>query len=189
MTGRRGILARGFALVRRLRQEGGYALRRLYVRVAYPGIRLGAGVTIARGARLRAFDNGTIWIGRGTHIGEGALVEASRGHLIVGEKCHVGRGSVIVCIKAIEIGMGGLIAEYVTIRDQDHRHGDCGPPRPDEMISTPIWIGDQVWLGAKVTVTRGSRIAPRAVVGAGAVVTGHLDRSGTYAGVPARRLS
>lgn len=52
-----------------------------------------------------------------------------------------------------------------------------------------VRIGDGVWLGANVTVCPGVIIAPRIIVGAGAVVSKDLDKEGwLYGGVPAKPI-
>lgn len=50
------------------------------------------------------------------------------------------------------------------------------------------FVGNDVWLGAKVIVRDGVRIGDGAVVGAGAVVTNDLDPYGIYVGAPAKLL-
>ena len=56
-----------------------------------------------------------------------------------------------------------------------------------EHLLQPVDIGDGVWLGANVTVCPGVTIAPKIIVGAGAVVSKDLDKEGwLYAGVPAK---
>ena len=56
-------------------------------------------------------------------------------------------------------------------------------------VLKPVIIGDGVWLGANVTVTPGVSIAPKIIVGAGAVVSKDLDKEGwLYGGVPARPI-
>lgn len=58
-----------------------------------------------------------------------------------------------------------------------------------EHVLKPVEIGDGVWLGAGCKVMPGVKIAPRIIVGAGAVVTKDLDKEGwLYAGIPARAI-
>jgi hypothetical protein len=49
-----------------------------------------------------------------------------------------------------------------------------------------VVIGDDVWVGAKATITRGVTIGRGAVVGAHAVVTHDLPAGCVAVGVPAR---
>ena len=159
-----------------------------YLRVGYSGIQCHRSVRFGRGVVVQAFDGGSIKIGHGSFILDHAVVEAKGGSLILGPGSLVGRGSVIVATQEIVIGDGTLIAEYVTIRDQDHAHSGEAPLDNQGLAKAPIRIGHDVWLGAKVSVTKGVTIAPRCVIGANAVVTCSLTERGVYGGVPARLL-
>lgn len=152
-------------------------------------LRFGRGVRLLRGVRFEIFDGGAIEIGADTLIGPWAIVSARGGNIRIGAGSLVNFGCVIVSHASIEIGDDALIAEHVTIRDQDHAHSDPTIPyRKQGSIEAPIVIGSNVWLGAKVTVTRGTSIASDTIVGANSVVTRSLDTPGKYAGVPARLL-
>lgn len=164
-----------------------WAMRR-YLALAYPCVAVDATVTFGPGARIRAFDGGSVRIGARTWIGDHALVEASGGRLAIGRDGAIGRGCVIVAREAITLGDGVLVAEHVTIRDQDHRFAGPAPLAAQGFDSAPIHIGDHVWLAAKVTVTRGVDIAAHCVVGANSVVTRSLPKRGAYAGTPARPI-
>ena len=74
---------------------------------------------------------------------------------------------------AIEIGSDDLIAERVTIRDQDHFiHGDSGVPIALAGFNAlPILIGNDVWIGAGAVLLKGVRVGSGAVIAANAVVT------------------
>ena len=80
-----------------------------------------------------------------------------------------------------------MIGEYVTIRDQDHRIDSDGP-QADSFVVAKVVVGDRVWLGAKVTVTRGSNVGDHVVVGANAMVRGVCVAGKKYGGVPAKQL-
>jgi acetyltransferase-like isoleucine patch superfamily enzyme len=157
-----------------------------YLRVAFPGITLGDAVILARSCRLLAFDGGTIRIGVGSGINAFAEVRARGGRIAIGENAFIGTGSVIVAIDEISIGRNALIAEYVTIRDQDHDFETDQPTALAGMRSSPIRIGDHVWIGAKATITRGVTIGDNAVIGANAVVTRDVPANAVVGGVPAK---
>ena len=50
----------------------------------------------------------------------------------------------------------------------------------------PIYIGEDVWLGAAVVVSKGSRIGAGAVVSAGSTVSGSVPEAAIVHGSPAR---
>ena len=53
----------------------------------------------------------------------------------------------------------------------------------------PIEIGNHVWIGAKSTILKGTKIADGSVIGAGSLGTGLLsDEKSIYAGQPAKLI-
>ena len=63
------------------------------------------------------------------------------------------------------------------------RNGSIGR---HDLFPAPIHIGENVWLGANVTVLGGVTIGDNAVIAAGAVVTKNIPPNTVAAGVPAR---
>ena len=43
------------------------------------------------------------------------------------------------------------------------------------MVTSPVEIGDNVWIGANAVILRGSRIGSDTVIAAGAVVSGEVS--------------
>ena len=82
-----------------------------------------------------------------------------------------------------------LIAENVSIRDQDHRTNSDIPYRLQLPVSAPVRIGSNVWVGAQGIVLKGVTIGENAVIGAGAVVVDDVAERTIVVGVPARPLS
>lgn len=178
-----------FALIRLIRLRFRSLILRHYFQIAFPGIDCAPSVRFGPGVRLRAFDGGRIEIGDGCFIHDDALLIADGGLLRLEGGSQISRGSVIVSKGEVIIGQGVQIAEYVSIRDHDHNWQGDGPLAAQGFATAPIAIGHDVWLAAKVTVTKGVTIAPQSVVGANSVVTRSLDTRGAYAGAPARLLS
>jgi acetyltransferase-like isoleucine patch superfamily enzyme len=111
------------------------------------------------------------------------------GHLEIGAHSYVGRGTIIVAIERVTIGADALVADYVTIRDQNHGTSRAGIAyRRQELTSRPIEIGANVWIGAGAAVLPGSAIGEGCVVGANAVVTGRLPAASVCIGAPARAI-
>lgn len=182
------MITRAFSALRRLRLWARSLVLRGYLQAGYKGISCDPSVRFGRGVTVQAFDGGTIRLGPRVFVHDHAVLIAERGRIELGEGVLVGRGSVVVSTSGISIGKGTLIAEHVTIRDQDH--DPYGPAELDQrsLPNAPIAIGENVWLAAKVTVTKGVEIAAHAVVGANSVVTRSLLQRGVYAGAPARLL-
>jgi acetyltransferase-like isoleucine patch superfamily enzyme len=110
-----------------------------------------------------------------------------QGEVRIGDFCTL--VSVIVSTNSrITLGNYVFIAHDVVIADSPF----AVPGRPsatrDPVADTSIEIGDDVWIGAKVTILGGTRIGRGAVVGAGAVVKGDVPAGAIVAGNPLRRI-
>jgi acetyltransferase-like isoleucine patch superfamily enzyme len=136
-------------------------------------IRIGANVRVWPLARLEAFggsrDSPRITIGDDTVI-----------HPLV----H------IAAARSVQIGRGCLFASQIYITDHDHEWREPGvsAAKSRKLICSPVTIGDDVWLGERVTVLRGVSIGTGAIVGSGAVVVKDIPALCVAAGVPARVL-
>lgn len=103
-----------------------------------------------------------------------------------GENCYVNRGAQIAVYAGLRVGDNCRFGERLSIHDEDHvKPGDGDPGL---YRATPITIGNDVWVGANVTITRGVVIGDKAVVAAGAVVTRDVEAGTVVAGVPARPI-
>ena len=105
----------------------------------------------------------------------------------VGDRTVFGHHCTLAADQSVVIGRDCLLAEMVSVRDHDHAFADPDRAVLDQGRTTaPVRIGDNVWLGAKVTVTKGVTIGSDVVVGAHTVVTTDLPDGCVAVGVPAR---
>lgn len=105
----------------------------------------------------------------------------------IGNGTWINAGLTLIDDYKIEIGEGCVIATNVTI-------ATCGHPIDPEarakgaMYSFPVKIGNNVWLGANVTILPDVTIGDNAVIGAGSVVTKDIPANVVAAGNPCRVL-
>ena len=85
------------------------------------------------------------------------------------------------------IGMG-VIVNHGAVIDHDVTVGAFSHIAPNATLGGGVKVGQRVLIGSGAVVLPSVVIADDVVVGAGAVVHGNLLQSGTYAGVPARRI-
>ncbi len=157
-----------------------------YVTMAYPAVKFGTGALLGRRCRVQAIDGGEIVVGDGVVVGDDCTLIAKGGRLAVAKDGFIGKGSVIVSEAEVDIGAKALIAEYVTICDQDHEFEESGATADSGFRISAVGIGENVWIGAKSTVTRGVRIGDNAVVGANSVVTRDVPDNAVVGGCPAQ---
>ena len=90
----------------------------------------------------------------------------------------------------LEFGKDVLIGSSVFISDHDHgtvTFSDLSiAPTARPLISSPVVIEDNVWIGEKVVILKGVRVGRNSVVAAGAVVTKNVPPYSVVAGVPAK---
>ena len=79
-----------------------------------------------------------------------------------------------------------MIASDVTITDSDW-HGIYD--RTDYVASPKeVSIEDNVWIGEKSIILKGTKIGANSIIGAGSVVSGEVPPNTIYAGNPAREI-
>lgn len=111
--------------------------------------------------------------------------------VIMGSGVRMGIGN-IVCAYSI-LSTEAVLNDFVTINPQ------CGVGHESELRSftTMYWsvhiggntsIHEGCELGSKSCVLQGLKIADNVVLGAGAVAAKDINESGTYIGIPAKRL-
>ena len=105
--------------------------------------------------------------GRNIHIGE---------NVFINDCCHFqDQGGIF-------IGNNVLIGHNTVFATIDH---DLDPKSRRNHYA-PIYIGNDVWIGASAVITKGITIGDGAVVAAGAVVTKDVEPGTIVGGVPAK---
>lgn len=160
----------------------------IHLRSKYPSISIDGNNAIGKSCQIRCTDTSKLIITNSV-ISQGCMIVADHGGKIEITDSFIGPYCVIVARNNITINKNCQIAEMVTIRDQNHNFGQKGKTITEQGFSTaPIVIEENVWLGAKVTVTAGSTIGKNTVIGAHALVRGTLDSDAVYGGIPAKLL-
>jgi hypothetical protein len=109
------------------------------------------------------------------------------GPLRIGSKSVVGIRNTINCWLDIDIGRACLFGDDVYVCDFDHKTESLALPIKDQgIVKSPVRIGDDVWLGTKVVVTRGTDVGAQSVVAASAVARGVYPPRSVVAGIPGR---
>ena len=99
---------------------------------------------------------------------------------------YVNRFTIFDASDLIDVGEGCMIGPNCYITDHDHgmRAGAAVGLQP--LVSAPVRIGNDVWIGAGAIVLKGVTIGDGAVVGAGAIVTNDVPTHAIVVGVPAK---
>lgn len=112
-------------------------------------------------------DGGMIQIGDNTVIHRGAIIRA-KDSIVIGDYCDIGSDCYIQDHNSMSL-------DYLERRKKG-----------GYIISKPVVIGNDVWIGKAATILKGIRIGDRAIVGARSVVVHDVPSDCTVVGNPAR---
>ena len=104
-------------------------------------------------------------------IGEGTTIMAN---VVVNSGAHVGKHCIINSAAVVE--HDNHISDFV--------HISVGAK-----VAGTVDIGTRTWIGMGACINNNLSICSDCMIGAGAVVVKSIERSGTYVGVPAKRIS
>lgn len=125
-------------------------------------------------------------------IGEDHLGGASTGRLELGNDVYIGdHCNIRAAGGRIHIGSKVLVANHVTMIAANHGMASGTPMFDQPWANDPldVFIDDDCWIGAHVTLLPGTKIMSGSVVAAGAVVTGTIPSNEIWGGVPAKKIS
>ncbi len=136
-------------------------------------------ITMMDGSRLR-IGNGTV-VGPGSRFNLGPDASVS-----IGSRCLLNENCTVYSRSSISIGDDCAISWGVRIMDTDFHVLVKEGERCNE--SSPVRIGDHVWIGSNATILKGVSIGDDAVIGASSVVTRDVPDGSVVAGNPARTI-
>lgn len=151
----------------------------------------------ARLIRLPIYIRGKKYIQIGSNIttGYNCRFEVDGKHnnncLIIGDNVNFGDNDRISCVNNIVIGNNVLIGSKVLIVDNSHGkyrgNNQSSPfiaPNKRELVSSPIKIGNNVWIGEGVVIQQGVSIGDSAIIAANSVVTKNVPEKTIVGGCP-----
>lgn len=101
----------------------------------------------------------------------------------LGTHGHYGSGAGFV-----EIGNDTILGNYVSVHPENHNYQNLNIPIRLQGVSSKggVKIGNNCWIGAKVTILDGTVIGNNCIVAAGAVVKGVFPDNAMIGGIPAK---
>lgn len=161
----------------------------LLTKISFPGARLVRRPIYIRGKHGMKY-------GKGFTTGVGCRIDAASGKvsLTIGQNARLGDYVHINADACVSIGDNLLTASKVFISDANHgvykgEDQDSPDSNPTErrIVTDPVFIGNNVWVGENVVILPGSKIGDGCVIGANTVVNGGDFPDGcVIAGAPAR---
>lgn len=104
---------------------------------------------------------------------------------------NIGEGSAIMA--GAVINAGTVIGEHSIINtsavvEHDNKIGSFTHVSVGAKLGGTVTVGDLSWIGIGATVSNNISIADEVMTGAGAVIVKDISESGTYVGVPVRKI-
>ena len=118
-----------------------------------------------------AVENGLLKLNHSIFTRRNVSFRVVSGELCIGTS-FFNQGCCLTAMKEIEIGNDCLFGPNVVIVDHDHDFSYTDNRRGNHFKSSPIKIGNNVWVGANSTILRGSIIGDNCVIGAGVTLKG-----------------
>jgi acetyltransferase-like isoleucine patch superfamily enzyme len=112
----------------------------------------------------------------------------NKGKLFI-DDCSGFSGVSLYCSTGITIGKNLFCGGNTNIWDTDFHPLDYVKRREHDEISVlslPIYIGNDVFIGANSTILKGVSIGDRSIIGAGSIVTKSIPADEIWAGNPAK---
>lgn len=108
--------------------------------------------------------------------------------IVIGDHCRILYRFQCNAAESVQIGKNVLIASNVLITDSDHVVEPGGVPATQNMklITRPVRIEDNCWLGQNTVILKGVTICHDSIVGANSVVTHNVPPCSVVTGNPAR---
>lgn len=105
-------------------------------------------------------------------------LEGTKPTLFIGDNCEMGEMTHIVAHEKVEIGDNVLLASKCFISDTSHgvfkgaeQDGPNIPPNQRKLVTRPVRIGNNVWIGENVVILAGAEIGDGSIIGANAVIS------------------
>jgi acetyltransferase-like isoleucine patch superfamily enzyme len=155
----------------------------------------GKNITIEKHCQLDGFSSENIVLGNCVKIGAFSTLTSTSHFSKYGKGLKMGNNSAIGdythfgAAGGVEIGNDVIMGSYISFHSENHNFTDKSKLiRNQGVTSKGIKLGNNIWVGAKVTFLDGCVVGNNSVVAAGAVVNGIFSDNVVIGGVPAKVL-
>jgi len=157
---------------------------------------LGRNVSVDSGSYLDASSIEGIKLGNNVSLGKNTVIECSGSMrflgkgINVGDDVFLGRDCFYGSAGGIKIGADTIIGNLVSFHSENHISESISIPiRLQGVSNKGIIIGENCWIGAKVTILDGVVLGDNCILAAGAVMkSGTYTSNSIYAGIPAKLI-
>jgi acetyltransferase-like isoleucine patch superfamily enzyme len=133
--------------------------------------------------------NQGITIEDGVYVGRNTIVYCKNGDILLKEGANISSNCTVFSSNHLTLGAGTMVGAYCYfLSGGEYDYRDATPFAEQSGMETKgeLTIGNNCWLGARVTVLDAASIGDHSVIGAGAVVAEPVPADSLAVGVPAR---
>nr|WP_144927989.1 acyltransferase [Paenibacillus bovis] len=117
-------------------------------------------------------------LGKMVRISSGSKLRVRNGAIMeIGENTFLNNGCIFTAHEKIYIGTNVQFGPNVYIYDHDHDFRSENGLKDLKYKTSPVIIGDNVWIGANTVILRGTTIGDNSVIAAGSVIKGNYERN------------
>ncbi len=147
----------------------------------------GRGSLIRRRVRMDVMPFNNFVLGRNSTIEDFSTINNGVGDVIIGERTRIGLGNTL--IGPVTVGNDVMFAQNVVASGLNHGYEDVTVPIANQPVVTyPIVIEDEVWVGANAVITAGVTVGKHSIVAAGCVVVKDVPPFSIVGGNPGKIL-
>jgi acetyltransferase-like isoleucine patch superfamily enzyme len=136
-------------------------------------------------ARLQTTNKGKIIVAKKCTLEDNTLIKSNGGKVELGYNVYINRNCNIISRDKIYISFKTTIGPNVCIYDHDHNYLNKGKIGC-EYVTAPVFIDENVWIGANCVITKGVTIGKGSIIAAGSVITRDVPQNVIVGGVPAK---
>lgn len=188
------LLSLGYGILRLKRIELVFIHPQTTIKCASK-IKIGKNFSVAQGCYIDALSKQGLNCGDNVSIGFNTHIQLTGSLKMIGQGMKIGNnvglgthGYYGSGAGFVEIGNDTILGNYVSIHPENHNYKDKNIPIRLQGVNSKggVKIGNNCWIGAKVTILDGTVIGNNCIVAAGAVVKGSFPDNVMIGGIPAK---
>ena len=188
-------LVRGFKVFFRFRKPRGMMLGKGVSFFNITKIKWGKFLRLGNQVAISALSKNGIQFGNNVSIGAFSRVIVSTSlnnignKIVIGNNVGIGEFAYLGGAGGLEIGDECIVGQYLSCHPENHNYEDLEIAiRHQGVTRKGIKIGNNCWIGSKVTILDGVSIGQGCIIAAGSVVTKSFPENSIIGGVPAKLL-